>query len=380
MAIDINSYTDLLKRRIKTLDISKEKIEEAEKIALNNGYKDQNIGNILKIEWLNDILKSKKKNVYLIAAKNPEEHFINWIKERTKNKYHVTYRSFDLIEKEFGTNIAIKMLHEIWPQEIAWAQRLRTDNNPVTSTKCAMFLREVESNAGKIFEKIALIYTEKFSDINYYKNPAHNLSPEQIRFNNEIPNFTPLFLYYASTEYSAKLKKMTKEKLELYSKIAEKDEINEKKYILNTKSINYIKEHPIRQFPTIINAAISMNITSNQLFNIENEYILNLEKGNEILDNSSSIPIASFLLYLTNNKDNQEIKNKNIKNNIEKDDIIWTIINLDRYWVKKLPSYFKKYNLQLEEKFNNWKEDISKEKREPPYDIISDFCFFLMKE
>lgn len=377
--IDTETQKKLLRKRVEALQFDEGVFIEADKIIQASGMKLTDASKILWREWLNDLVATTHTAEFRRASGNPKEHFLSWVAERAKKPFHVTYRAIDAVERRFGSDLASRYAHIVWPQEIAWAQRLRLSENPNIATRAAMFLREIEGNPARLFSKIADLYADAIAKVGYTDSPAHELSPNEIRFNQVVPEFNPLFLKYASRQYTALLNNMTRERIELLGSRAAKDEKQDRSIIMARKVVTTTKRFPMRRLPNVISLAKSLGLNSNQLFQLETSFLNKMEAGEIELEQGLNSPHIAFVTALTNDKDREELLALAPALNIDQVSCLWEVAHLDgRRWVNDLPESFSKWADISRQEVEKWQLAIVEERREAPIDLISDFAFWLL--
>jgi len=377
--IDTEAQKRLLRKRVEALSFADDVLNEASDIIRDAGMKLADAAVILRKEWLNDLVASTKPSEFKRASANPRAHFLAWVGERAKKPFHVTYRAVDAVERRFGSDLASRFAHIVWPQEIAWAQRLRLSDNPNTATRAAMFLRETEGNPARMFSKIADLYSDAVAKVGYTDNVAHELSPDEIRFNPSVPEFNPLFLKYASRYYSDVLHNMTRDKIEILAARAAKDERQDRSLIMARNVVKTTKRFPMRRLPNVISLAKSLGLTANQLYQLEISFLVRMECGEIELEQGLNSPHIAFVTALTDDKTRQELLAAAPPIDIEEASVQWEVAHMDgRRWAKDLPASFSKWSDIAQSEVEKWQVAIVEEERETPMDLVSDFAFWLM--
>jgi len=382
MAVSVEAKTRILRRRVAALALPPEVMTEAAAIIEENGMKLPGAAETLRVEWLNDMVATDNAAKFGHAARNPSNHFLEWVKVRSQNRYHVTYRSIDAVTRRLGADAASRLAMMVWPQEIAWAQRMRTFSNPTVATKAALFLREAEGTPGRVFEKIADVYSDAFVKSDYSGSPAHAMSVSEIRFSDPLPEFTPLFLRYAARAYSDKLLGMSRDRISSLALIAARDEMADRNFESARQSSKIARSSPMRRMVPIIAAALRANISSNEMFMLETAFIERLIAGGVAIDMGTGSPHASFL---------REIENKDSRAMLlaaapppteeqEADALVWHVVNLrPSIWLREIPDSIKLISNKPKADMERWQTEIAEDRRPPPFDAISDFGFFLLE-
>lgn len=377
--LDTETQKRLLRKRVEALSFPDSLLVEAAEIIRNSGMKVADAVTNLRKEWLNDLVATTDSIEFKRAASNPSAHFLAFVAERSKKPYHVTYRAVEAVARRFGSDLASRYTHIVWPQEIAWAQRLRLDVNPNTATRAAMFLRETEGNPAKIFGKIADLYSDAIAKIGYTENPAHELSAVEIRFDEKVPEFNPLFLKYASRHYSEILQNMSRDKVEILAARAAKDERQDRSLIAARKVVETTRRFPMRRLPNVISLAKSIGLTSNELYRLEKAFLVKMEQGEIELEQGLNSPHIAFVTTMTDENICREMLSISQQLDIDEANTQWEVANISgRRWVKDLPVAFNKWTDIALDEVEKWQLAIVEERRPVPIDLVSDFGFWLM--
>lgn len=377
--IDTETQKRLLRKRVEALSFPDSLLVEASEIIRNSGMKVADAVTNLRKEWLNDLVATTDSIEFKRAVSNPGAHFLAFVGERAKKPYHVTYRAVEAVARRFGSDLASRFTHIVWPQEIAWAQRLRLDVNPNTATRAAMFLRETEGNPAKIFSKIADLYSDAVAKIGYTENPAHELSVVEIRFDDIVPEFNPLFLKYASRHYSEILQNMSRDKVEILAARAAKDERQDRSLITARKVVETTRRFPMRRLPNVISLAKSIELTSNELYQIEKSFLVKMERGEIELEQGLNSPHIAFVSTMLDENSRNELLSISHLPDVNFSNIQWEVANISgRRWVKDLPPAYSKWTDIAQNEVEKWQLAIVEERRPVPFDLISDFGFWLM--
>lgn len=377
--VDVASKTRLLKKRIEDLAFPEEIKAIAKGIIDNAGLNIPDAVEMLQKEWLSDTVMTKNTIHFRAAKRDPGAHFLDWVKSRAKHPFHVTYRSVENVTLRLGPEVAARIAHVIWPQEIAWAQRLRLSQNPMLATKAAMFLREAMGNPAKMFERIADLYADSYAKVEYADNEVQDLSPLEIRFSSSVPEFNPLFLVHVSRKYSELIHSMPMDRIELLAARAAKDEQSERSRISAAKIAEHSRRFPMRRMMNVISFAHSAGISPNELHKLEDQFLALLENGEIDTDQAMQTAHTPFVALLSDIEKRCELLQVASDVDFDPDTIIWNIAHLDRHWLDSLPHSYQEWD-RLAAKMLAWQMDVVKECRDIPSDPISDFGFWLIEK
>lgn len=380
MTVSIEAKTRILRRRVAALEIAPDVVAQAEQIVRGEGMKLPNATESLRVEWLNDLIAGEASE-FGLAARDPGAHFLGWVRVRARNRYHVTYRSVDVVARRLGADAASRFTLVAWPQEIAWAQRMRLDRNPIVATKAALFLRETEGQPGKVFERIADIFAEARLKTDYAVHVVHGMSPSEIRTASSVADFTPLFLRYAARAYADRLLGMSREKFEALAVVAARDEIAERDAEAGRQSAGIARSSPMRRMLPIIVEAMTMRLTANQLFVLENVFVDQIERGEVAVETGTGSPHAAFVSAIADTaRRNAMLIEGAARVTEDVDSLAWEVVNLKQTWLSSLPDAYRRMTTKLLPAMESWQVEIAEDRREAPFDPVSDFGFFLAGE
>ena len=376
MTVDIDRKIDLLRERVLSLSLSDSIIPQTELMIKKSGLPTSTAESLRK-EWLNDMLSHPSSAETRHATSDPSDHFLKWLEERVKHRYHVSRRTVSAIANNYSPEIASKLSIIIWPQEIAWAQRMRLDKNPFTATKAALFLRDIESNPSKVFISIAGIYSDAVMTNGYLDNEVQDFTADEIRFAVNIPEFAPLFQRYAARAYSDALKAMSRDQLKKYASRAADDENNDRRRIASENISRRNTRFPMRYSISIIRSAIAFKLDANKLFLLEKAFNRLLENGEVDVEPGMVTADAGFLKLLANKDRRTSILDMEELPPAADCRTAWDIIHLNAGFSIKMPGGLVSLKVSKDQ-FSQWQEDVVEGKRPLPYDEYSDIGFFLL--
>jgi len=381
--VSVEAKTRILKRRVEALQLPEGTMKEVEQILQAEGMKLPGAAEALRVEWLNDMVAHESAAEFGHAARNPRQHFVEWARVRAKRRYHVSYRSVGVVERRLGSSVATQIAMMVWPQEIAWAQRMRLDRNPLVATKAALFLREAEGQPGKVFEKIADAYSNACLKPDYADHPAHSMSASEIRFSSFVPEFTPLFLRYAARAYADRLHGMTRETLAKLAAVASRDEQEDRDTEAGRQSARIAQLSPMRRMLPVISAAHSARMSPNELCQLEKVFVTLLERGSIKVEAGTGSPHATFMSVIADpaRRNGMLLASPARGAGEDPDSLAWEVVNLKAgAWLPTLPESFARMATRLAPAMEAWQIEIAEERREAPLDAVSDFGFFLVSE
>jgi hypothetical protein len=375
--VTLDRKMELLRQRVASLSLDPATLQAAEAIVKANRMVPKVVEQLRK-EWLNDMVSHPNDGEFRLAASSPDRHFLQWIEARSKRPYHVTRRTVVAVaEKYKETNIATKLSIVIWPQEIAWAQRMRLDPNPFTATKAALFLRETLGNPSKTFVAIADIYSEAVKHAGYSDSPVQDLSADEIRFAAELPEFAPLFQRYAARAYADTLKNMTRDQVEKLAQRAAAEENEDRRLVAAEGIARGAQRSPMRRSVSTIRSAIAFKLDSNTTFLLEKGFVRKVEAGEVDIEPGQRTADAGFLRLLADPAQRDVLLSlESIPSATDYLDM-WAIAHLNATFLDQLPPSYKPLactKTQLE----SWQEAVVTGKRPCPYDAVSDLGFFLL--
>ncbi|MCZ7860845.1 hypothetical protein O9X98_05460 [Agrobacterium salinitolerans] len=373
---DIDRKMAMLRERVASLAVKPETIEAAERIVKANRMVVK-IVDPLRKEWLNDMITHPNAGEFRLAATDPDAHFLKWIEVRSQHPYHVTRRTVAAVGEKYGTDTATKLSIVVWPQEIAWAQRMRLDSNPFTATKAALFLRETVGNPSKTFAAISDMYTEAVKLVGYLDNPVQDMSAMEIRNASELPEFAPLFQRYAARAYAETLKDMTRDQVEKLAQRAAAEENEERRLVMAVGIARGAVRSPMRRSASTIRTAISFKLDANSTYLLETAFIRKVEAGQVEIDPGQRTADAGFLRLIADREQRTTLLNMEALPSPAEYMDTWEIAHLNATFLDQLPPSYKPLGC-TKAQLESWQEAVVMGRRPCPYDAVSDLGFFLL--
>lgn len=374
--MDINKKLDLLRGRVASLALSPDTLSKAEEIVKSNRMMAK-VVDPLRREWLNDMLTHPNAGEFRLAVSDPDAHFLKWIETRSRFPYHVTRRTVEALSQKFGADTASKLSIVVWPQEIAWAQRMRLDPNPFTATKAALFLRETMGNPSKTFAALADIYSDAIMRVGYLDCPVQDMSAAEIRFSSTLPEFAPLFQRYAARAYAETLKSMSREQVEKLAARAAVEENEDRRLVAASDIARGALRSPMRRNLSTIRTAVMFKLSSNSTFLLERGFLRKVEAGEVDIDPGMRSADAGFMRLMADAPSRDAVLAMEAIPSDKDYMDIWDIAHLDMEFVSALPPSFKPL-APTSKQMEGWQEAIVEGKRSRPYDAVSDFGFYLI--
>jgi len=376
--VDVEAKAELLRRRVAALALPEGAMREAEEVVAAAGMRLPGAAEELRKEWLNDMVASTDAAEFRHASRDPGRHFVGWASERAKNRFHVTWRAVDAVARRLGADVASRLILVVWPQEIAWAQRMRLSENPVIATKAAMFLRETEGGPAKTFSRIADIYSEAAVRAGYLDSPAQDLSPSDIRFGASLPDFNPLFLRYAARSYAQIVGSMPRDKLEKLAARAARDERHERAEASSASAVASARRFPMRRMLSTVTVAAGLGLSSNELVLAEEAFLARAAAGRVEIDEGGRRSLQSaFVAAIADPLTRAGLFEEAPLPDFDESQTLWEIANMDRRWLAALPESYSKWSHRFATVMESWQSDIVHGRREAPYDPVCDFGFQL---
>lgn len=369
------TITDVIRERAAALAVSAEAVREAQSLAAAAGLPGNDAGERLRREWLNDLVSDPEHEERARASAQPDAHFMEWVQTRVRNPFHVTYRAVGKVARKQGDDIAMRMVNITWSQEIAWAQRLRLDDNPRVAVLSALFLREASSDPAKLFVEIANTYETALSEEpGYVSSVNHALTPEEIRSGAGDALWNPLFLQYAGRAYAEVLNAMARSRLEALAARARRDEETDRARMAVQDMVRRLRLHPLSRLVGVISATAELGLGSNDLLDLESRFLAEVERG-EIKIDGNDVPIYRLLIgFVRRNAGDVGAPLSGEQAAL----LVARVDTLGQRWIDRLPADFKPLNATRKANFEGWKADVLSGLRPPPLDPVLDYGFYLV--
>lgn len=332
-------------------------------------------------EWIGEMADKNRQDDYFLAKSAPRDYFVRWVESRIADPFFVIKSIRDIVNRQVNVDFANKLLMIVWPQEIAWAQKYRLDANPFSATKAALFLAQAQDDTKTAFLSLSALYASALETLSYSESEFHDMSADEIRNCDSIPDFTPLFLQHANKHYGDRLSKLKPQDFEKYAQVAAQVEHNERQSVMRNRLVDHAQSFPMRYNLPVIAAARNHGISSNELYLLEQYFVDQMKKQHIDILPGSSTAHPAFVTFLSDKKSMK-------RNLLEAGTFFgpdarpvdqWDIVNLNRYWFDQLPAGFKSVGSAVS-RFNDWKDVLVVGERKLPFDPISDLGFFLLEK
>lgn len=332
----------------------------------------------LFIEWLNDTLVFYGEKYFKDCAKDPDKAFLNWLSERFKKPYHVTFRATDTIRVKYGGETALLFSEVRWFQEVAWAQKMRESDNDRICFLAEMWLKAAERDPKARFIDIIDCYANSACfDPMYSDNPVHMLCVQEIyNSNTESYHWNPLWLRFAEKEFGKMINSMPRNKLNLLAQQVRQSAYNERCQTVIKDQISFLKQYPPSRMIGVLTVALQKGLNSDDILLCEKKFLTAVQKGTIELNSKQTPFWRTFLKTLENymgtapapDQTQSEQRIKNLEQTI------------DPVWDQTLPTDFIRLGAQKPINLLSWYNEIVKEKtRLPPEDPVIDYGMWLVE-
>jgi hypothetical protein len=373
LRLESEAAMEKLRRRAAKLVVAPAAMEEALRVVQSAGFKDAKDCDRLRKEWFNDVMADETDDDYTQAARNPNRHFLDWLRKRVQQPFHVSYRQINKVARTFGTEVSLVMASR-WRQEIAWAHRLRLDTNDQIAVLAGIFLRDAKRDPGKLFVAMAESYVTAVAEDPFYANhPNHNLNEDEIREASVNGGFNPLFLRVAQKLYYTILDKMSSVEREAVARKARQEEVTELKRLKVRRMVGYLHRFPLRHRCSVL-FSVRSKLSSNDMVLAERAFLDGLLDGSIPFDQTDEHRLPSLFTqwlataaFPADLQSDQEIEDRRD-----------AVLSLGMAWVEKLPLDLKNIGGTKRSLFNQWRAAILAGKRLPPADPLVDYAMYLL--
>jgi hypothetical protein len=364
---------DLVRQLVASLVVDREAMASAEKTVADAGFaKPAETSERLRKEWLNDIL-SDDGDIIQQAVRDPSRHFLAWLSERIKNPFHVSYRAVDRVARNQGPEAAMMLANMRWAQEIAWAHRMRADENPQIAVLASAFVEAARRDPSKAFLGLAESLEEAALEPDYASSTNHHLTADEIRDGVGSVLWVPLFLRYARKTFLPDISKLPRKTLEALAQRAAKEEEREKRVRLSRSFVKGLELWRPSRAISVLSLAVSLKLGSNDLVWLEERFAEAIGNGEE------PVPVGpidtAFVLFVQRNAGDfpappsrEEIRAR-----------IGTVASLGRRWVDMLPKDYVAMGAHRAECFAQWADGVISGAREAPADAVADYGHWLVE-
>ncbi len=367
---------ETLKRRLQPLILAEEVISS---VSADVKRPPRQIKSLYQ-EWIADVSTFEQLE-YLPAARDPEGHFRRWLAVRLENPFHISDHILKIVRKRYDIDFTTKLYMIVWWQEIAWAQRHRLADNAFTASKAGFFLAKAEVDPKEVFLEIADLYASAAMTAEYRNSPLQEMSPEEIRHTDLMPDFVPLFLQYTNKFLIDKLGTLSSDQINQTAQAAARKERAERMKLMTERAVSHAERFPMCRDLSVIRIAMNQKLSSNDLFLVEKLFLDRVRTGAIQLTPGSITPQTSFVTLLA---DRAELKaalkeaHARFAHEFQGPDI-WNIVGFQRKWIDSLPEAYS-YITNLMRKLGAWQGLLAEEERTMPYDAVCDFGFYVQEQ
>lgn len=329
----------------------------------------------LRREWLSDVVAlGRGDRVQNAALRDPDGTFMPWLADRLERPFHVTFRSREAVKRRFGEAMAMRMTVR-WPQEVAWADKLRSDPNDRVSVLAALALEHARREPAEAFERLAEICAgASGGDPVYARSRNHELAAAEILAGHGEPTFTPLCLRLADALFGAKLARMPAERLAEVAAKGRTDEASDRRRAAVEAFLARIRRQPPARLVSVIAAAVRSDVCADALLDLERRYVADVVAGRtDPATSAAHLELIGRIEAHGTDPDGPPVDAQEAARRRA------AVEALDEDWLKDFPSDLQLHGAHRR-RFEAWRGAIRSGARFPAADPMVDLAHFLMSE
>ncbi len=364
---------DFLRLKLASINLTAQTLAQAEDIIAASPLNGKDALKRLRREWMNDVLQ--RDDMFGDAIKSPNAKFLTWISTRVRDPFHVTYRAAEKAARLYSPEFANLMHFVRWRQEVAWAERMRGDDNDRIAVLSFLFFTSSTADPAKAFLGLCESYMLSMSagGTNYVNHPNHRLTPDQILAGEGEQGWVPLFVGYAERTVGRQLVEMPPARFAKLAAHARNEERAARRRRSAAGIVARIRQSPMSRLPGLIFEAVRYRLGSNDLVALENAFLLSVEQGEVELNGSD--PYPAFLRYLQAHSGDRMLPPEDS----EAMRRIASIRTLNNEWLSGLSSDLKQFGGGDGRVLAKWRMQVMRGDREAPVDPLVDYAFFLIE-
>lgn len=363
---------DYLRLKLKSLELHPSTLVSAQGIVDASQLAARDTLARLRREWTNDTLH--RDEIFQEAMKNPDENFLTWLSARVQDPHHVSYRAVEKAARLYSTDFANLMHFVKWRQEVAWAQRLRADDNDRIAVLSFLFFTSSTADPSKAFLGLCESYMISLDGAVAYPNHInHKLTPEAILDGEGEQGWVPLFVCYAERAAGRQLIEMPPGHFTKLAERARNDEWTARNLRNARKVAGQIRQNPMSRLPGLIFEAVRYSLGSNDLVALEAAFLDEIEAGTIAV--TAADAYSAFIRYLQGHSGDRLAPpgEPECMRRIE------SIRKLNNEWLNGLSSDLRQFGGGDGRLLAQWRMSVMRGDREAPVDPLVDYGFFLLE-
>lgn len=331
----------------------------------------------LQLEWFNDALCDKDLRAKALA--DPAGHYLNWVEDRVKTPFRVSYRIYDKIKRLWGVEAVNLVVNVVWPQEIAWGHRLRLSNDDRVAFMANVFLVSAARDPSRECLRLAETRATAVQDPVYTMAVAHEFSPAQIRSDPHIAaNFEPLFLRAYRSLVADRINAMTPAQLSHLADTVRHKEGLERKALAWKRAVMACRRSPLSRVNGVISAAIEMNYDADTLILVEEIFLAKLAAGEISVDMDVGLPYRDFISFIRQTPAGSIPETSLPVDAMASEAALFSVVANPEGFIATLPDQYHQLGAGERLKFTNWLRPIAGRQRATPRDLVCDYGFHLV--
>jgi hypothetical protein len=366
----------ILTRAVRSLRVSPATMDRSRSVAEAAGVMDAEAAQKLYREWVNDLVAFVGHPQMAEAARNPDHAFLQWLGSRLTNPFHVTCRAHDAVRARYGGEAALLFAEVRWPQEVAWAHRMRGHDNDRIVFLAGMWLKAAKRDPAKLFRGLVRCYAEEASlDPHYARSDVHLCDAGEIRGGAvDDRHWRPLWLRFAEREFGPMANGMPRQKLTLLAQQVRETEFRERLADKRSGWAGRLRAARPALMLAVLQAAIDHGLSSDDLAAAEKAFIADVESGAVDIDGQ---PHPAWRLFLRTLPDWQG--RSPVPDPGEAEERVAAVQGMSPAWTDALPADFLRLGAADQRRLLAWFDAVASDRtRAAPSDPAVDYGMWLV--
>ncbi len=332
-------------------------------------------------EWRNDLLAKPgdDQNPWARITADPATPYMGWLDWRLAHPFHVSYRVVDAAARRMGVSTANLLVDIRWPQEVAWARRIRKSADERDVLVGHRFLLAAIADASSEFAKLAGAYAQASDDPAYVLAPEHDYAADEVAAGYGSPDFGPLFLRHGRAVLADRLGRMSAKELRASAAVARRSEDTERGNRARRRAAANVRAANMARSPGIISIAVEAGLGADGLVDAQAEFARLVEAGAVPVPPDVGLPYEEFCAWLrTAQAPSQTLLMPG--DDLSGETELLGIVSNPIDWVRSLPRDYHDMGASDPRRFHRWLAPIASRERAFPRDAVVDYGFQLVAE
>jgi len=322
-------------------------------------------------EWFNENIHDA--DLYAVSVKDPDAGYLGWLARRIAEPFRLPGLAVGALVERLGADDGMRVALVLWPQEVAWAHRMRRSQDLRIAVLSHLFVANARANPSREVARIAEYYRDAVASPGYAEAIEHTLSPEEIREGYGDEKFRPLFLRYAEGTLGQRVDAMSITELQALATHVAGLEERELRGFAKERVLKSLKGASIVTMTGVIAEAIKRGLDSNDLLWEWDRFVDAIRNDAFQVPPGTGRPYTEFMTWLRTESepgsgpDSEDCSARMV-----------AVLAGARGWVSALPLEYQSMGAGDPEQFIGWSDAVIAKTRRPPRDLVLDYGFYLV--